>query len=164
MTKRKSECSPEDILANLIGAYKGGAEAVSQRLGIAASTLYYKLDNGLRLSEFSRLVTILEGANLDCSEAFNALAFRNNRTCDLIDAADEHDDDDLRKTGNKTLLRLAEFTGELENSLERGEICDKSIEALEPKKRRLIATAMQWWRKVKAKHAAKKAVKQKLAA
>lgn len=161
MTLRKSQRSPEDILGELCGAYPGGVEAMAERLGIGAKTLYKKLnssntDTSLTITEFSSLVSKLEGAGHDCSEALQALNFRHNRLTINLGAIDDITDEDLRKNGLQAFRELSDFTGGLEEALERGEIGDREMEVLEPKKRKLLATMHLWWGRVKARHAARK--------
>lgn len=157
MTLRKSQRSPEDVLFELIGnRYPGNAEQVAQRLDMSVKTLYKKLSTSLTLTEFSHIVHMLEGAGIDCSEAINALNFRHDRITIPMGAIDDTTDEDLRKNGLQAFRELSDFTGGLEEALERGEIGDKEMEALEPKKRKLLATMHLWWGRVKARHAARK--------
>lgn len=161
MTLRKSQRSPEDILADLCGSYHGGIEAMADRLGIGSKTLYKKLsssnkDTCLTLTEFSSIVSKLEEAGFDCSEAFQALCFRHDRICINLGSIDETTDEDLRKNGLQAFRELSDFTGELEETIEGGDITDQAMEKLEPKKRKLMATMQLWWGRVKARHAERK--------
>lgn len=165
MTLRRSQRSADDILYDLCSKYPGGMEAISQRLDINVKVLYKKLsasvpDRALTIPEFRSIVLKLEEAGIDCSEAIQAFLFPLNRIAVSLGALNDTTDDDLRKNGMQAMANLGDFAAELNARLERGEICDKAMEALEPKKRKLRATLELWWARVKARHAARKALKQ----
>lgn len=160
MTLRKSNRSPEDILFELIGRYPGNAEAVAERLGISVKTLYKKLsgteqDRFLTITEFSRVIHMLEEASINAQDALQALNFRHDRICIHLSAINDHTDQDLRKSGIEALKHLGDFAGELEQHLD--DINDNAMEALEPKKRRLLATLETMWARIKTRHAERKA-------
>lgn len=161
MTLRRSQRSAEDILYDLCSAYPGGMEAIAQRVDINVKVLYKKLsssvtDRALTTHEFRSIVMKLEEASIDCSDVIQAFLFPLNRIAINLGAIDETTDEDLRKNGMLALRELGDFSGELEEALERGEIGDHEMEMLEPKKRKLLATMHTWWGKIKARHAARK--------
>lgn len=155
MTLRSSDRNPTDVLYDVARAYPGGVESLAHRMDTTGKKLYKKLspatpDVNVTLDEFSLIVEMAAGANIkQAYDPLQALCWRHGGVFISFDDIEATTDECIHKAAAKVMQHMGEVSGEINGSLENGELDDRELERIEGRFRRFLAASKCWLGRVR---------------
>lgn len=158
MTCRYNEINQHDALYLAARKYPGGVEALAQRLGMHAGTLYNKLRPGVTthivsFEELSHILELLEDAGVpEAEQVFDAFLWRHGRVAMRLPHASITDDQLL-----SGVLQMLQCEGELAREISSalsndGKISDKEYSEIDNDLQKSIEALVSLRERVRAKH------------